>query len=282
MAEPLADLMIALGPYQLHDLLLVGSHENAALINEMNTKLGRLFRKADTFLFTCPVKGWPKGPNHYFRSTVLRLYSQGLAEQPWYWFEMDNTPLKSGWLDALQTEYNLNSAVFMGAKQASYYKDAEDKLIINGYHMCGTGIYPKNFVEYSTLWKFEEGIAFDVWIQWEVSPHLHDTLLMQHNWKTINYRRKKGQIISDNFDMPHPDLHTNNPVHPDAVVCHGCKDGSLPKLILDELGGSPAKLEPDPNLPNDPAAEKPRFDTENVELVFPKNRRRKMITEVAA
>ena len=282
MAEPLSDLLTAFGPYHLHDLLVVGSNENAKLVQELHDKLSPLFRKSETFIFNCVVKGWPKGPNYYFRSTITYLYSKGPVDQPWYWFEMDNTPLRGGWLDALQTEYNLANAIFMGAKQATFYKDATGALTVNGYHMCGTAIYPADFVERSTLWKFEEGIAFDVWIQWEVLPYLHDTKLMQHNWKTINYRRKKGQIISDNFDMPHPDLHTNDPIHPDAVVCHGCKDGSLAKLILDELGGKTAKLIPDPAPLDEQSAEKPRFNTDEVELVFPKNRKRRKLLEEAA
>lgn len=98
---------------------------------------------------------------------------------------------------------------------------------------------------------------------------------MQHNWKTRNYRRKASRIISDNFDMPHPDLHTNNPIAPDAVVCHGCKDGSLARLILDELDENVAKAAPDPDPLDEPTAEKPRFSTDGVELVFPKHRNRK-------
>jgi predicted Holliday junction resolvase-like endonuclease len=73
-------------------------------------------------------------------------------------------------------------------------------------------------------------------------------------------------------------LHTNKPISPDAVVCHGCKDGSLAQLILDELkGGKTSKLRPDPD-PIDGADEvTPRFDTS--ELVFPKTRKRKKLEE---
>jgi hypothetical protein len=280
LANPVLALMKAFGPYQHHDLLVVGSTENANDVNRIREALSPMFRKSEAHIFDCPAKGWPLGPNFYFRASILHMFASGLLDQAWYWFELDNTPLKAGWLDALQTEYNLSQAIFMGAKQATYYRDKDDKLVIDGHHMCGTAIYPADFTNRSSLWKFENGIAFDVWIQWEILPHLHDTKLMQHNWKTINYRRERGQIVSDNFDMPHPDLHTNDPIHPDAVVCHGCKDGSLAKLLLDELnGGETADLESDPDDLGGADAVTPRFDTS--ELVFPKSRKRKKLEEAA-
>ena len=280
MADDVMALMKAFGPYQHHDLLVVGSTENANDVNRIREALSPMFRKSEAHIFDCPAKGWPLGPNFYFRASILHMFASGLLDQAWYWFELDNTPLKAGWLDALQTEYNLSQAIFMGAKQATYYRDKDDKLVIDGHHMCGTAIYPADFTNRSSLWKFENGIAFDVWIQWEILPHLHDTKLMQHNWKTINYRRERGQIVSDNFDMPHPDLHTNSPIHPDAVVCHGCKDGSLAKLLLDELSdGKTADLESDPDDLGGADAATPRFDTS--ELVFPKARKRKKLEEAA-
>ena len=281
LADDVMALMKAFGPYHHHDLLVVGTEENAAAINRVRETLAPLFRKSDLKVFQGGVKGWPLGPNYYWRSTILHLYERvGDIGQAWYWFELDNTPLKQGWLDALQTEYGMTHSTYMGPKHATYVQGPEGELIVQGYHMCGTAIYPRNFIEMSNLWRVEGGIAFDVWIQWEVMPHLHETPLMQHNWKTRNYRRELGRIVSDNFDMPHKDLHTNKPISPDAVVCHGCKDGSLAQLILDELkGGKTSKLKPDPD-PLDGADEvTPRFDTS--ELVFPKTRKRKKLEEAA-
>lgn len=276
LADDVVALIKAFGPYHHHDLLVVGTEENAASMNKLLGELTPLFNKSDIRVFQGGVKGWPLGPNFYWRSTILHLYEQTSdIGMPWYWFELDNTPLKQGWLDTLQVEYNRSNAIFMGPKHATYVKGPEGELVVQGYHMCGTAIYPSNFVEHSTLWRVEGGIAFDVWVQWEVLPKLHETLYMQHNWKTRNYRRKASRIISDNFDMPHPDLHTNNPIAPDAVVCHGCKDGSLARLILDELDENVAKAAPDPDPLDEPTAEKPRFSTDGVELVFPKHRNRK-------
>lgn len=280
MADDVMALIKAFGPYHHHDLLVVGTEENALAVNKIREALVPLFRKADLKIFPGGVKGWPLGPNFYWRSTILHLYERtGDIGMPWYWFELDNTPLKPGWLDTLQKEYGMTQSVFMGPKHATYMRDSDNKLVVQGHHMCGTAIYPGNFLEYSTLWRTDGGVAFDVWIQWEVLPHLHETPLMQHNWKTRNYRLKSGVIISDNFEMPHPDLHTNKPLAPDAVVCHGCKDGSLARIILKGLDGriSCVESDTDQTLPSETAA--PRFDTE--QLVFPKTRSRKVANSEA-
>jgi hypothetical protein len=247
MIDPISDLIVKLGGCPNHDLLVVGSTDCEPLVNKLHAKLKSEFRNTSTYVFQCLVKGWPIGPNAYFRNTVSYLYTEFDINQPWYWFELDNTPLKRGWLDALQKEYNAAHAVFMGAKHATYYVDQNKKLVEKGAHMAGTGIYPVNFTQLSDLWRFEEGVAFDVWIQWEIlRGGLTDTSLIQHNWKTCNYRREDGVIISDNFDMPHPDLHTNKPITKDAVVVHGCKDLSLARLLLAELSGNKVKTNTSP------------------------------------
>lgn len=242
MIGTVSELITKLGGCANHDLLVVGSTDCEPLVNKLHLNLKSQFRNSSTYVFQCLAKGWPMGPNAYFRNTVSYLYTQREINQPWYWFELDNTPIKRGWLDALQKEYVAAHAVFMGAKHATYYVDANKKLVEKGAHMAGTGIYPFNFTQLCDLWRFEEGKAFDVWIQWEVlRAGLTDTPLIQHNWKTCNYRREDGVIISDNFDMPHPDLHTNKPVTDEAVVVHGCKDLSLARLLISELDGKKSK-----------------------------------------
>lgn len=242
MIGPVSELIIKLGGCANHDLLVVGSTDCEPLVNRLHVNLKSQFRNSSTFVFSCLAKGWPLGPNAYFRNTVSYLYTEYNINQPWYWFELDNTPLKPGWMDALQKEYTAAHAVFMGAKHPTFYADQNNKLVIKGYHMAGTGIYPVNFIQLSDIWRFEEGVAFDVWIQWEVlKGGLTDTPLIQHNWRTDNYRREDGIIVCDNMPMPHPDLKLNNPVRDDAVVLHGCKDLSLARLLLAELGGNEPK-----------------------------------------
>jgi len=247
MIDPISELIVKLGGCPNHDLLVVGSTDCEPLVNDLYSKLKGQFRNTSTHVFQCLAKGWPLGPNAYFRNTISYLYAGAGVEQPWYWFELDNTPTKRGWLDALQKEYNAAHAVFMGAKHATYYVDQNNRLIVKGAHMAGTGIYPKDFTKHCDLWRYEEGVAFDVWIQWEVlRAGLTDTTLIQHNWKTCNYRREGGEIVCDNFDMPHVDLHTNKPLSPDAAVLHGCKDLSLARLLLSELGGNKVETKSSP------------------------------------
>ncbi len=250
MMDPTTELITKLGGCFNHDVLVVGSIDCELLVNKLVGDLRPQFRSASAYLFPCAVTGWPLGPNAYFRSTVSYLCYESGNTQPWYWFELDNTPLKSGWADTLQHAYNETGAVFMGAKHPTFYSDSGGKLIIKGHHMAGTGIYPSNFTDHSTLWKFEEGIAFDVWIQWEViKGGLTDTPLIQHNWKTLNYRFEDGSVVCDNtLPLPHPDLRFNHPLREDAVILHGCKDNSLTELILNSLSGKTAEID-SPEVP---------------------------------
>jgi hypothetical protein len=273
LIDPVSKVISCFGPYPLHQLLVVGSASNWDRVNELSSKLGPLFKSVGTYKIPGEVTGWPKGPNHYFRATVSHLFENSMLDQPWYWFELDNTPLKPGWLDSLQVEYNLQSAVYMGVKHPTFYVDPNDNLVVRGHHMCGSGVYPKDFVGRSVLWRYDEGVAFDIWIQWEVVPSLHDTHLMQHNWKTQNYRRENGAIVCDPVEVPHPELVFNLDVREDAVVLHGCKDGSLARIVLDDLSGAHSK-KPSPTGPSvDSGAATPSAQTD--ELVFPKERKRR-------
>jgi hypothetical protein len=244
MMGPMTELIVKLGGCLAHDLLVVGSHDCKHLVEKLELDLNKQFKNTSMFMFDCPITGWPLGPNAYFRNTASYLAYTIKNTQPWYWFELDNTPLKSGWADSLQQEYGQTGAVFMGAKHPTFYANRQtNELFISGNHMAGTGIYPANFADLSYLWKYEEGIAFDVWIQGEVAKvGITDTRLIQHNWKSINYRIEDGVIVCDNLPLPHPDLKFNTPLREDAVVLHGCKDNSLPQLILNKLNGKTTEI----------------------------------------
>lgn len=50
------------------------------------------------------VKGWPQGPNSLFWAAAK--YIEGMMEAPWLLCESDCVPLRSGWLDAIESEYS--------------------------------------------------------------------------------------------------------------------------------------------------------------------------------
>jgi hypothetical protein len=60
---------------------------------------------------------------------------------------------------------------------------------------------------------------------------LHATKFIHHHGRTHNYRREGDMIVCDDKDMP-DGISYNGPIPPEAVVVHGCKDGSLSRLLV--------------------------------------------------
>ena len=76
--------------------------------------------------------------------------------------------------------------------------------------------------------------AFDITTQWEVVPRTHDTKLIQQGFRTINYKLQTNPLRiqgEDNGDM-NGVISYANPVDPEAVLHHGCKDTSLAEILL--------------------------------------------------
>ncbi len=156
---------------------------------------------------------------------------------PWFWCELDCTPLKKGWLDTLETEYRMTaeSHPFMGVREQTRVTNASGELVDGGSHMAGTGVYPPNVHVFSHLWLFVHKMttAFDIVIQWEIAPVLKTTTLIQHAFRTHGYTRGKDGVIcgEDRNNFP-SGIRFDKPLSPDAVIHHGCQDGSLARLFF--------------------------------------------------
>lgn len=189
-------------------------------------------------LETNPSGGWPRACNQHFRAAVYSVARRGVTT-PWYWFELDNTPLRSGWVTTLEQEYFRAAEPYMGVIHPTFFRkrvDASDPgvFVETGRHMVGTGIYPPDLASRSTLLHYMVDTPFDVELQWEIlSQGCHHTELIQHNWGTVRYRKKRGdkEIVCSNKTEGMSPLVHNGPVRRDAVVLHGCKDGSLARLL---------------------------------------------------
>jgi len=178
-----------------------------------------------------PDRGWPRACTVHWQKAFIAMAREGLREEV-YWFEADNTPLCAGWLDKLYEEYHTAKRAFMGTVVTTWRTNPQGVLFQAGEHMVGTGIYPPswygNWSNYLTV-PFNE--PFDTNFQDEWLLDCQRTNLICHMGKTGNYRREAGQIVCDDRDMPSGVSYNHGPVPPEAVVVHGCKDGSLARLI---------------------------------------------------
>lgn len=181
---------------------------------------------------------WPAAGNFMFQHCVAEMEARGDSE-PFYYMELDNTPLEPGWGDKLANGYTLSGCKWMGTTVPMRQKLPNGQIVVDeqDHFMIGTGIYPQNFTKLCEgMYKFAKFDApWDMTIRFYTRRSLHNTKLIQHRWRTQNYRAEGDQIICDNAPNDHG---TDNagPVSPDAVVIHGCKDGSLARLIISRLG----------------------------------------------
>lgn len=209
-----------------------GIEEIEKLLKDSFVDVGRIVAQ-DGF------NGWPLGPNQMFVDAAVDCYSQN---EPWYFWEPDCVPTKAGWCDILQDEYNKNPAILGCMYEGGVTTGGKNvhKLIV------GSAIYPPNFLDYCPLARNlnsynlsyrSSGVnpePWDVYCRWEFLKIARDTPLIRAYWKSVNYQRKDGKIV---FFADSPDAQEiqnvtcpDRVMSSDAVVVHGCKDGSLHRM----------------------------------------------------
>jgi len=178
--------------------------------------------------------GWPKSCNALFFETARVVEKAGAYGEPcWYFFEPDNTPVVPQWADLFQREYTQARKPYLGVIHDTWYSSpSTGKRFTKGRHMVGTGIYPPKLLSACRLMRHVKMTpwAFDVFLQWEVVPQTHHTELIQHNWQTAKYRRQGASIVCSPNTPRTGDLYSQ-PLREGIAVVHGCKDGSLIKVL---------------------------------------------------
>lgn len=233
-----AKVLAKFGGARQAEALIISSHQNADLIEDYKFSVEEQFAKVHVFPFTATgPTGWPRSCNHYFMQAAFHVEQKFIKHKCFYYLELDTLPLQKDWYEALLTEYNLAQKPFMGVREPTYLMPANAdpetvKPVIKGYHMVGTGIYPRNLSKFSVIYRYNDVSPWDVAMQWEVAPKLHPTKLIQHNWGTLNYRMDDGVIVCDDIPNKPKCISHSKPVRSDAYLLHGCKDDSLANLLL--------------------------------------------------
>lgn len=238
LAITLAKYLEFVGPYKSHELLIAAPNDCEAYVQEIQEVVGDQFARVYTH-YTTGRTGWPAGPNGMFHSIAYYIANSQLDCDCWYYFEPDNTPLKPNWINTLADEYRRVQRPFLGVIHPSYWRRRNqegvlERFIQDGSHLVGTSIYPKDAPRYSKLFKTipYANTPWDVYWQWDIIKFAASTSLIHHEWRSFKYRRDKktGEIKGER--APGGELpYEPKPVSPDAVVHHGCKDGSLLHLM---------------------------------------------------
>ena len=238
LIDDFAKVVRFFGPYnKKHELLVVSRPADALHGAKLLTRLSGLFNKESIYFFEKDgLTGWPLGPNHYWAETIRHLQYERKNKLPWLWMELDMTPLKHGWIDALEREYKNCGKPFLGVLQNTTTVTHDGIVIPIAKHLVGAAIYPPDIDPYCNIWKYVPKIAtaFDVLCEYDLVPHSHHTPLIQHNFRTQKYRYcpLSDCIRGEDHNNFPSGLRFDKPVDPKAVLLHGCDDGSLAKLLV--------------------------------------------------
>lgn len=244
------------GSHSRHKCILIPSEMAVNEAKEMARELEPLFASVEVCAVDLGLTGWPMACGRHFR--LCAQYMQDKHPQvPWYNCELDCTFIKSGALDILEDDMVRSGKLYYGmvvpTRVHRPISGGGVEYGVMGEHMVGTGIYPWNAYGRSLLmdsvdkvmpWVREPPIPYDVMMCHEIVPYAHNSTLMQHNWRTINYRREGDQIVCDDDPNNAPGTSHKKPVSPNVVMVHGCRDGSLARVLTEPVVAKVAAQQP--------------------------------------
>jgi hypothetical protein len=202
-------------------------------------ELKKSFPEVDQLFVQDGFDGWPLGPNQMFADVAAAMYS---TNTPFYFWEPDCVPMKEGWADDLDAEYHKKVGILGHLYEGGMASNGKNiyKMIV------GSAVYPPNFLDfcpsaqslstYNLAYRESGNVPepWDVRCRWNFMEIGRDTPLIRTYWKSVNYQWKDGKIV---FYAEDPEAQAvqgvtcpDRVISSQAVVIHGCKDGSLHKM----------------------------------------------------
>jgi hypothetical protein len=215
--------------------------EDTALVNEITEELKKSFQEVGRIIAQDGFNGWPLGPNQMFADAAASCYA---VNEPWMFWEPDCVAMKSGWADDLETEFRKEPAILGHQYEGGMATNGKNiyKMIV------GSAVYPPNILDhcpsaqslgnYNLAYRSAGTIPepWDVRCRWNFMAVGRDCPLLRTYWKSVNYQWKDGKIV---FFAEDPEAQAvqgvtcpDRVISSQAVVIHGCKDGSLHRMAI--------------------------------------------------
>jgi len=215
--------------------------DGTPLLSQITQELNKVFPQVNRIVAQDNFDGWPLGPNQMFADASSYCYQYN---DPWYFWEPDCVPMVKGWIDKLEEEFLRFPSKIMGTLieggTAPSGKNVY-KLIV------GSAVYPakildlckiaSNIYNYNMAYRQANSIPepWDVRCRWGFLKHGRNTDLIKAYWKSCNYQHLGDKIVFEAENAEAEDIQSvtcpEKTVDSSAVVVHGCKDGSLHRLI---------------------------------------------------
>jgi hypothetical protein len=188
--------------------------------------------------------GPPVACNNHFAAVVDAFGLTGNSE-PFLLMEPDMLPVSPRWADKLLDDYRMRGTPFMGNVVLTPFED-NGKLMFKGGDtmMMGCGIYPAHMERDERIkpliadlakpaW-MNPRIPWDIYLRWAIKNiGVSDTPLIADMWATENYHLEGGELLCQSVDHGERVVRKRGGMVPaQALLIHGCKDGSLAKIVL--------------------------------------------------
>jgi len=193
--------------------------------------------------------GAPVACNNHFAMVVDALGKMGNAE-PFLVMEPDMLPAPGvhRWADRLLEDYRMRGAPFMGnVVPTPFNADGQLTYSDGDTMMMGCGIYPP-FMEKDERIKplikdlsmpewMNPKIPWDIYLRWAIKNiGVSDTPLIADMWATEKYLLTAKGIECQSVDHGEKVVRKRGGVVPkEALLIHGCKDGTLAQIVLNDV-----------------------------------------------
>lgn len=204
-------------------------------INNIIQKIKNIFGNCNFFTFKENIKlKWELSVSNTF-ANVVRYLEKLNNNDPFYFFEADNTIIKKGWYNKIAEEYYSLESPYLClgivTKVSKFYKDKYGELTL-----VGGAIYPKNISKYIQNFinqNFEDSniedyfkSPFDLCISKDILKISKRSKYIQSTWKCDSFLIKENEVV---FNKKGTEKKFK--ANPELYIFHGCKDNSLIKIV---------------------------------------------------
>jgi len=210
------------GKTRQHALLAHDTETPEDIVQRIRELAVQYFAEVSDYVFGAPrFKSWPWAPNHCWQEVARHIPT--ITKDSWLWWESDATPLRKGWLNDIEDEYNKCKQPFMGAFISG---------VVPWGHMNGCGVYPNEVARFSQQAFFQtvnRSMAWDVAMSKEIRGKIHPANhLFQHCWTwDAEGNPSLGGNIVPSFPTFEDLKHPKHYVQFNHAIYHRCKDGSI-------------------------------------------------------
>ncbi len=229
------------GRLENHSITFAPAQSVMHLAEEAAASIGDLTSDVTVLPLAFEGEGlWPQSPNLHWTMTMEALRLTGNTD-PIFWMELDCDPILINWADLLETDWRKGRQPMCGKIVPKPSRNAAGAIIYepDDLMMMGCGIYTHQITQIKNWDVLVKGFLtgtnsepFDVFMRgWMRQAGWSETNLIGDRWNTRNYR--DGLICDPGPTEFKSRDHSKTDVS-GACVIHGCKDGSLARLVLEQ------------------------------------------------